>query len=312
VLVAAILPLYVPDSRIGAWLSTHECLKAMIVAGHSVRVCAFLAKGDPYWHEGVEVWLGQSHMESVVSGADVVVSHHGDNGVAVQLAKQHKIPSVRIFNADVATVSKRNLLASPPDLAVFVAEWMSRDLPLPGRTLVVPSVIWPEEHRATPGNRVTLVNLCDDKGGKVFEQLVRQMPDVEFLGVRGGYGVQREVRLPNVEYVGPTLDMRNDVWARTRVLLMPSVREASGRVGLEALVSGIPVICHPTPGLLETQGRTGIFVDRDDTQAWISTLRWLLDPEVWAQKSKDALARWAEQDPELGLRRFVAAVEALV
>ena len=311
-LVAAVLPLYVPDSRIGAWLSTHECLKALVAAGQTVRVCAFLAKGDPYEFEGVEVWRGQNHLEAVVASADVVVSHHGDNGVAPVLAKQRGIPSVRIFNADVAKVSKRNVRANPPDLSVFVAEWMRDDMALNGRTVVVPSVVWPDEHRATPGDRVTLVNLCDDKGGKVFERLARQMPDVQFLGVRGGYGVQREPRLPNVEYVGPTEDMKNDVWARTRILLMPSVREASGRAGIEALVSGIPVVCHPTPGLLETQGENGIFADRDDTKAWMVAIRWLSDPEVWAEKSQEALVRSAELDPRIGLERFVTAVEALV
>jgi hypothetical protein len=312
VLVAAVLPLYVPESRIGAWLSTHECLKALVVAGHTVRVCAFLAKGVPYEFEGVEVWRGQNHVQAVVAESDVVVSHHGDNGVAPVLAKQQGIPSVRIFNADVAKVSKRNVRLNPPDLSVFVAEWMRDDVAVPGRTVVVPSVVWPAEHRATPGDRVTLVNLCDDKGGKVFERLARQMPDVAFLGVRGGYGVQREPRLPNVEYVGPTNDMKNDVWARTRILLMPSVREASGRAGIEALVSGIPVVCHPTPGLLETQGASGIFVDRDDIFGWVDMVRRLLDPVVWQQASENALVRSAELDPHIGLERFVTAVEALV
>ena len=311
-LVATIVPLYVPESRIGAWLSTHECLKGMVAAGHTVRVCAFLAKGDPYEFEGVEVWRGQNRMEAVVAGSDVVVSHHGDNGVAPVLAKQRGIPSVRIFNADVATIAKRTLQRNPPDLSVFVAEWMRDDLALPGRTVIVPSVVWPDEHRATPGDRVTLVNLCDDKGGKVFEQVARQMPDVKFLGVRGGYGVQRESRLPNVEYVGPTTDMKNEVWARTRILLMPSVREASGRAGIEALVSGIPVVCHPTPGLVETQGPTGIFVDRNDIQGWVAEIRRLSDPAVWAEASAEALVRSAQLDPRLGLERFVTAVEALV
>jgi hypothetical protein len=312
VLVAAVVPLYVPQSRVGAWLSTHEYLKGMVAAGHTVRVCSFLAKGDPYEFEGVEVWRGQNHLEAVVKGSNVVVSHHGDNGVAPVLAKQRGIPSVRIFHADVPQVSRRTLQRNPPDLSVFVAEWMRDDLALPGRTVVVPSVVWPDEHRATPGGRVTLVNLCDDKGGKVFEWLARQMSDVRFLGVRGGYGVQREPRLPNVEYVGPTEDMKNDVWARTRILLMPSIREASGRAGIEALVSGIPVVCHPTPGLVETQGPTGIFVDRDNLRGWAAEIRRLLDPQVWAQKSQDALVRSAHFDPRVGIKRFVNAVEALV
>ncbi|MFE4971343.1 glycosyltransferase [Kitasatospora sp. NPDC056651] len=54
--------------------------------------------------------------------------------------------------------------------------------------------------------------------------------------------------------------MRERVYARSRVVLMPSSHESWGRVGVEAFASGIPVIAHPTPGLAECLGHAGIYV----------------------------------------------------
>ena len=93
---------------------------------------------------------------------------------------------------------------------------------------------------------------------------------------------------------------------------MPSMHETSGRVGLEAICSGIPVICHPTPGLVETQGDAGIFVDRDNVQGWIAEVRRLRDPAAWQEASDRALARAATWDSAGAVRTFVRAMEALV
>ncbi len=310
-LVVAATPLYGPDSRVGAWLSTHECLKALVAAGHEVAVCSLLGRGDAYEWEGIRVWQGAGHLSGLVAAADVVVSHFGDNGAAHAAARQVGVPSVQIVNAVMTPASRRLLDRATPDLLVCVAESLLESIKPPCESLVVLSPVWPEEHRTTPGDRITLVNLCADKGGKVFEALARRMPDRLFLGVRGGYGRQVEPRLPNVEIIATTRDMRGDVWARTRVLLMPSLHETSGRVGLEAVCSGIPVVCHPTPGLLETQAESGIFVHRDDLDGWIRVLRDLEDPEVWAAASAKASARAASIDSSAQLARFVSAVEAL-
>jgi hypothetical protein len=311
--VAAITPLYPPDSRVGAWISTHECLAALVRAGHEVEVCSSMGRGSAYEWEGVTVWPGREQADAMCANADVVVSHFGDTGLGNLLARQNGVPSVQILHAVPTQPQVRVFIRKPPDLVVFVAESLVSSLPAVCRSVVVPSTVWPDEHRTVPGDMVTLVNLCADKGGNVFAHLARRCPDLKFLGVRGGYGKQLEPRLRNVEVIGTTRNMRDDVWARTRVLLMPSLNETSGRVGLEALCSGIPVVCHPTPGLLETQGETGIFVDRDDLEGWVSVVRGLMvGCDEWCRASELASARAALMDPYIGLNRFVGAVEALV
>jgi len=69
---------------------------------------------------------------------------------------------------------------------------------------------------------------------------------------------------------------------------MPSEYESWGRVGVEAMASGIPVIAHPTPGLQESLGDAGVFVDRNDIDGWERAIRRLLTPRAYGTASKKA------------------------
>ena len=98
--------------------------------------------------------------------------------------------------------------------------------------------------------------------------------------------------------------MKDDVWARTKVLLMPSTYESYGMVAVEALASGIPVIACPTPGLKESLDYAGIFPHSTSLKLWQSELaRLLTDDNYYAERSQLALQRSKEIDPriELGL-----------
>src|SRR5690606_41527203 len=99
-----------------------------------------------------------------------------------------------------------------------------------------------EEYATERGDGVTLINLYPPKGAATFWTLAERMPDVKFLAVIGGYGHQDVRELPNVEVMPniPGRRMRDEVYARTKILLMPSEYESWGRVGVEAMASGIP------------------------------------------------------------------------
>ncbi len=104
--------------------------------------------------------------------------------------------------------------------------------------------------------------------------------------------------------------MRDDVYAKTLILLMPSKVEAYGMVGLEAMCSGIPVIAHPTPGIMEALGDAAIYIDRRDHAEWIDTVRTLVtDPLAWARASAHAHARADRLNPGASLDAFADLVE---
>jgi len=179
--------------------------------------------------------------------------------------------------------------------------------------VVVHPPVWPDEHATTPGTKVTLVNLNEHKGANILYKLAERMPHVEFMGVVGGHGVQviRE-DLPNVEIVQHTDNMIDDVWAKTRILLMPSVYESYGMAGVEALASGIPVLCNPTNGLVESQGPFGLFINRDDIDEWVRQIERLQDNKEWKAASSLALKRSKEIDPGPELDAWVKELERLV
>lgn len=306
--VAAFTPLYPPGSRVGAWLATHELLKGLAARGHKVEVLPNMGVSRPYALDGVVVFDKYTDADTMVSGADVVLSHLGDNGNAHRLAQEHGKPSVRVVHGGSMKQSRLNGAA----LAVFNSEATAAQFPsFPGQSIVVRPITNPDEYRTTPGDKVTLVNLSDDKGGSVFWMIAAAMPDVQFLGVRGYYGEQVEGDLPNVELSMPTRDMRADVYSRTRLLLMPSLAESWGMTAAEAMCSGIPVLAHPTPGLRECLGQAGVWARRGYVDEWVWQIRRLLEPETWAEASERALKRSAELDPEADLARFCDAVEAL-
>jgi len=278
--VLAVTPLYPPMSRVGAWMSTHECLRRLVDRGHEVHVATVFAPLG-YAFDGVQV-LGR--WDRSLAGYDVVVSHHGDtrSGVRAACAKA-RLPHILMVHGSPDRVADSGLVV-----------WNSESSRAGRDGIVVRPHVDPAAYSTDLGDRTTLVNLSPEKGGEVFRYLVRSMPDDRFLGVRGGYGRQMRVVGPNVETIPTTQDMVGDVYARTRVLLMPSETETWGRTGIEAMCSGIPVIAHPTPGLRESLGDAGIFVDRSDLAGWIAAIRDLDDPERYAAVSAAAFARAAE------------------
>lgn len=316
--VMAMLPDY-PPCGVGSWIMTHNLLRALVARGHTVDVVLGASKGAPYALDGVQVWphTGKADPFRFVDDAHVIVAHVGSAGRAVAVGNARGVPVVQIVhNANALTRSA--LTKRPTALTVFNSAQVAEELAgVCGRSIVVRPPVQVDEYATTPGDAVTLVNLSEDKGADVFYGLAELFPRTPFLGVQGGYGTQvlphGDGDVPNVEILGHVAPdrMRDEVYARTRVLLMPSAQESWGRVGVEAMCSGIPVIAHPTAGLRESLGDAGIFCDRGDVDAWASALKLLLDGRRWRPASRRAKDRAAELDPAGDVDRWCGEVESL-
>jgi glycosyltransferase involved in cell wall biosynthesis len=332
---------YLPGHCAGAETMLHGMLRALVAAGHQVDVTLSLQTGEPYEIDGIRVRPRQSKKVSLdlLLACDVVIAHLANTPPAAALGKWNGKPVVILshnnfranYKATLAPQGRVSLMVvnsawMVDDLRAWIARQKPRQIGHIPAVIVHRPVVDPAEHATTPGDRVTLVNISKDfpapdghvtgKGGELFRALAERMPDTLFLGVTGGYGPQQDMSgLPNTEVLPhvPNAQMRDRVWARTRVLLVPSGYESWGRVASEALCSGIPVIAHPTVGLVENLAGAGIFVDRHDTDGWIAALRKLQDPDAYLTARGLALARAAEQqrmhaeDDE----RWIASVEAL-
>lgn len=160
---------------------------------------------------------------------------------------------------------------------------------------------------------VLLSNVNANKGGKLLTRLARAMPDIEFMGVLGGYGKQiTDDTLPNLRYV-PHTNRIQDIYKQTWVVIMPSEHETWGRTAVEAMSSGIPVIANPTPGLRECCAGGAIYIGRDDLEGWIGALRRLKDDRKhYNYHSKLALERSRALDPRPVAKQIESWLEGTV
>lgn len=104
---------------------------------------------------------------------------------------------------------------------------------------------------------VTMVNPSPIKGISIFLQLAHVLPDLEFAAVPSW--ATREIdrsmlqRTANVRLLAPSENI-DDIFAQTRVLLVPSLwGEAFGRIVVEAMLCGIPVLAANVGGLPEAK-----------------------------------------------------------
>ena len=330
--VLAMLHLYAPQHNAGAETTAHQLLKKLVERGHQVVVQLSMAHAmyvtGPYMYEGVSVYPYVDQADplrwlDMPDKPDLIVCHLSNVLRASILGDMHKIPVVTLMHNALGK-SKADLRWKTR-LVIYNSEWMRADVeawwrdsqesePPPG--IVVRPPIFPNQYRVTPPTVakgcVTLINLYEEKGSEVFYALAAKFPRLKFLGVCGAYGKQ-DVRhgLPNVEIIPHVAahHMAEQVYRRTRMLLMPSSYESYGRAGVEAACSGIPTIAHPTEGLLEALGDGGTFCDREDLGAWVAALVGLTTAKGWAAASARARQIPARLTTEADLDRWVQAAE---
>ncbi|MFD3620626.1 glycosyltransferase family 4 protein [Streptomyces sp. NPDC058676] len=185
------------------------------------------------------------------------------------------------------------LVANSPTVGDYISRVWSRD------SVTLLPLIEPAEFRAperTPDGTVTLINPVAQKGGVLFSQLAAHCPDRTFRAIRGwrqdGPVKPAYVEMPdNVIVDGPFTDMR-EVYANTRLLLVPSVwEEAFGRVVVEAMINGIPVLVSDRGALPWLVGDAGTVVPSDSVEAWQKALEAYDDPAVYEAVSRKGVER---------------------
>lgn len=328
--VFALVDRYPPAVNAGGEWMLHHLLRPLARDGHQVDVVT--ATVDPYDFDGVTVWP-RSALAELAAGADVMVGHLMWTREAVETAARYQVPLVYIAHNHRQL---RHWSLMPDNVTVLVvnSRWLAEDVHTPrqrgvpeadahgcstwnGPSIVVRPPVFTADYRLdrdpADAEFVTMVNMTAEKGSTVFYLLADADPR-QWLAVEGGYGSQAHPgsRHPGVTWQAQTANIRDDVYARTRVLLMPSEYESWGRVGVEAMAAGIPVIASPTKGLRESLGSAGIFVDRRDLRAWRRELDRLDDPDEYRLASKRALERADELDAqaESDLVRWRLTVQA--
>ena len=312
-----IFHMYPPIHNAGAEIMAHTLNLYLLKKGWKVYV--ILPKFPKKEVDGVQIieFSETQKIEEVVQKASILISHLRYSELTVKTAKEANKPAVMlIHNSFQIPWIKTFLNILPKEQLHFIYNslWIKnfyKKWEIDG-PILYPPVEMKDYEIKTNHKYVTLVNCMDDKGGEVLVKLAKAMPETQFLGVLGGYGNQIiEKGLPNLRYMKNTPDA-SKFYSQTDIILMPSYYESWGRVAVEAMSIGIPVIAHPTPGLKESLGEAGLFADRDTLDQWIRCIQRLQsDPWFYGLKSEEGRIRAKQLDPEPQLKETEAWLKSL-
>lgn len=276
-----ILHYYVPYMMAGCELAAHNINKYLISKGYIINV---IGNWDNKIIDGIQ-YINENDIKvkESLENCDFIFSQQDSSIKAINYAKEFNKKVVLYIHNDFKNMydlEKFKSIINPSNiLLIFNSKWLQESYNSDIKSIIIyPDINCNNYKTKTTKEFVTLINVSNLKGAHQLIEIAKRMPDINFLGVEGGYDEQiKNIDISNIKYIPNTKNMKKDVYSLTDILLMPSEYESWGRTATEALCSGIPVIATPTPGLKENLGDSGIFIDRDNIDEWVNMIRKLKD-----------------------------------
>ncbi len=272
---------YLPNVRAGAEITAHAVNKHLVDAGWSVTIVL------PDWQvpeiDGVKMVRyeeGSPICEQIFSDANVIFCQNYDTVKALKVLEPYNKPVVFFMHIEK---EKRDVLQQRfkvPLAVVYNSVTQKDNNPtIHEHTIVrpfIPFETFQRRSRDIVNGPVTLLNCNENKGGALLVELAKRMRDVQFVGVRGAYSEQLSADLPNLRYI-PLQEDPVPIYQMASIILMPSKSESWGRVALEAMATGVPVIVSTAGGLREcTNGAAAGYCRFDDVGCWEEQIRRIL------------------------------------
>lgn len=276
----------------------------------------------PYDWEGVYV-MGNISSLDAYRWADVIITHLDFTHFTILLANDIGKPVVHIVHNHHEYQSVAG--AKSGVNVVYNSQWIADKLNYKWPSVVIqPSVDLEKFNKVENPEQnefITMINLNTNKGGRILQKIAKIFPEKKFLGVAGSYDKQILDQPSNVTVIPNTPNIL-EVYKKTRLLLMPSQYESWGMTATEAMCSGIPVICCPTPGLVENCGLAGNYIDKrngeifdengnvlDDTDEYdltslIRMIKMFDSPVYYKKRSEEAKKRSLEHDPLKKMKEY--------
>lgn len=284
---------FLPVTFAGSELSGYETIRYMRSKGHTVIIFLTVLKVDNY--DGFPIYkfdLKDPFCKNTIRDADAIFYQMDSDPLkfdTLQERKGHTYLFIHVVSSYVWLLQNK---VNFPITVVYNSEMTKNLIPsFYDSMTMIPYVdtakFKPLRSLTIENNVVCLINCNPNKGGILFKDLARSMPDVQFLGVKGGYANQiTEDSLPNLTYIETQKDIRV-VFKKIGILLMPSRNETWGRTAVEAMASGVPVIHSESAGLIECCGGAGITCMRNDLDAWAEAIRRIIREPGYRQRLRE-------------------------
>ncbi|MGP6941650.1 glycosyltransferase family 4 protein [Klebsiella pneumoniae] len=131
----------------------------------------------------------------------------------------------------------------------------------------------PYKNISNIARRVTIgmINPSPAKGDFIFIGLAKKFPNVNFMYFSKN---NKQYQLENIIYGGWISD-RSSLFSKIDLLIVPSQwPEPFGRVSVEAIRSGLPVIVSGSGGLTETVDKLFVIEKYDCIDEWVNKVEW--------------------------------------
>jgi len=288
---------YLPNVKAGSEITAHELNKYLLSLGW--RIIVVLPDWQQWDVDGVKCIKFDPNSRAVADAfmaADVFFCQNYDTIKSIDVLEPFKKPIVYFLHVEKEKHDILQTRFSVPIGIVFNSITQKEaNSTIHDNTILRPFI---DFDRFTPRSRhvidgpVVLLNVNKNKGGELLVKLAKSMPDVKFLGIKGAYLKQIEDRLPNLDYMPLQEDPRR-IYEGAGIVIMPSKSESWGRVALEAMASGVPVIVSKSPGLREcTSNAAANYCAYDDVACFGSAIRKLRsDPIAYRTAVASGLKR---------------------
>lgn len=282
---------FLPTTFAGSELSAYETIRYLRDRGHQVVI--FVKQWEYKEYDGFKIYQydpQDAFCKQEITHSDIVFFQMGDDPKNLEIVKlRTKEVYVFIHLVDRYPWLLQQRMSFP--ISVVYNSNMTQDtLPtLHDNMRMIPYVDttrFKSLRTSTIQNDVVcLINCNANKGGELFKELAYSMPDIQFLGVKGGYSNQvvDSNPPPNLKYIENQKDITT-VFKKVGILVMPSKNETWGRTAVEAMAAGVPVIHSEAPGLVECVSGAGIMCVHDDKDAWEDAIRRLVTDRAYRER----------------------------
>ena len=281
---------FLPMTFAGSELSAYETLCYLRNRGHKVFI--FLSKVEKPEYDGFKLYkydAGDAFCRKTIIESDYVFYQMGEDPKKLEIVKLRNKPMYIFIHVvdNYSWLLQQKL--SFPVVVVYNSHMTQDSLPTVHDNMRMVPYVNIDKFKSIRQNTiqndvVCLINCNKNKGGDLLVNLAKQMPNVQFIGVKGGYSHQViDGKSPaNLTYMDNQQDI-TVVFKKIGILIMPSKNETWGRTAVEAMASGVPVIHSESPGLVECVGGAGIMCNHNDDDAWAEAIKRLIGDRAYRE-----------------------------
>ena len=281
---------FLPTTFAGSEISAFETIKYLRSRGHTISI--FVNTWEVNEYDGFKIYkynVSDPFCKSEIQNANLIFFQMGFDPKNMELIKNRNkdvFVFIHLINIDTWLLQQK---VKFPITVIYNSHMTQDTLPtFHANMRMIPYVEtnkFKSLRQTTINNDVVcLINCNRNKGGDILKTLAERMPDVQFMGVKGGYSSQvTDSKSKNLTYIENQKDI-TVVFKQIGILIMPSKNETWGRTAVEAMASGVPVINSESPGLVECVGGAGIMCMHDDEDAWIDAIRRLIGDRAYRER----------------------------